>query len=282
MPNAPKFLKSLAIDHARDGEVMIAFGMNGEQLPLLNGFPLRLVVPGWCGVYWIKMLNDIEVLGISPTPITGRRPATVCPTRRTIRSSPARPEFKMVPVTRNAPRSFITNIRERRQRADGDAGASARGIAFGGDCGVARVDLSIDGGKSWQPTGSVTTKANTASGSGRRNFLYLPRANTLMVRCTNTRGEAQPDFPIWNPADTCSIPSKRAMWSRPEEDAECSVPSADVAISVLFSCRSRPSSIDQLEIAEAGASPPAIRCSAGPGSDAINGNCLACHRPTIC
>src|ERR1700680_2139073 len=39
---APKFLKSLTIDHARDGEVMIAFGMNGEQLPLLNGFPLKL------------------------------------------------------------------------------------------------------------------------------------------------------------------------------------------------------------------------------------------------
>src|SRR5258708_30374724 len=62
MPGAPKFLKSLTIDHARDGEVMIAFAMNGEQLPLLNGFPLRLVVPGWCGGYWVKMLNDIEVL----------------------------------------------------------------------------------------------------------------------------------------------------------------------------------------------------------------------------
>ena len=41
---------------------MIAFGMNGEQLQLLNGFPLKLIVPGWCAVYWIKMLNDIEVL----------------------------------------------------------------------------------------------------------------------------------------------------------------------------------------------------------------------------
>jgi len=57
-----EFLKSLDIDHARDGEVMIAFAMNGEQLPLLNGFPLKLVVPGWSAVYWVKMLNDIEVL----------------------------------------------------------------------------------------------------------------------------------------------------------------------------------------------------------------------------
>ena len=50
------------IDHARDGEVMLAFAMNGEQLPLLNGFPLRLVVPGWYSTYWIKALDRIEVL----------------------------------------------------------------------------------------------------------------------------------------------------------------------------------------------------------------------------
>jgi DMSO/TMAO reductase YedYZ molybdopterin-dependent catalytic subunit len=62
VPDGPDFMKSLDIDHARDGEVMIAYAMNGEQLPLLNGFPLRLVVPGWYATYWVKMLNDIEVL----------------------------------------------------------------------------------------------------------------------------------------------------------------------------------------------------------------------------
>ena len=62
VPDAPTFRKSLAIDHARDGEVMIAFAMNGEQLPLLNGFPLRLIVPGWYSTYWVKMLSEIEVL----------------------------------------------------------------------------------------------------------------------------------------------------------------------------------------------------------------------------
>ena len=59
VPDAPDFMKSLAIDHARDGEVMLAYGMNGAQLPLLNGFPLRLIVPGWYSTYWVKMLNDI-------------------------------------------------------------------------------------------------------------------------------------------------------------------------------------------------------------------------------
>src|SRR5438876_2754410 len=62
VPDAPDFRKSLDIDHARDGEVMIAFAMNGEQLPLLNGFPLRLILPGWYSTYWVKMLSDIEVL----------------------------------------------------------------------------------------------------------------------------------------------------------------------------------------------------------------------------
>ena len=62
VPDAPDFMKSLDLDHARDGEVMIAFAMNGQQLPLLNGFPLRLVVPGWYSTYWVKMLSDIEVL----------------------------------------------------------------------------------------------------------------------------------------------------------------------------------------------------------------------------
>src|SRR3981189_3024342 len=46
LPDAPKFMKSLAIDHARDGAVMLAYAMNGEQLPLLNGFPLPLIAPG--------------------------------------------------------------------------------------------------------------------------------------------------------------------------------------------------------------------------------------------
>ncbi|MHB9051058.1 MAG: molybdopterin-dependent oxidoreductase, partial [Thiomonas delicata] len=47
IPTAPNLKKSLSVDHARDGDVMIAWEMNGQTLPLLNGFPFRLVVPGW-------------------------------------------------------------------------------------------------------------------------------------------------------------------------------------------------------------------------------------------
>ena len=44
---------------------MLAYQMNGEQSPLLNGFTLRLVVPGWYSTYWVKMLNDVKVLNLS-------------------------------------------------------------------------------------------------------------------------------------------------------------------------------------------------------------------------
>ena len=45
-----------------DGEVMLAYAMNGEDLPWLNGYPVRLVVPGYYGTYWVKHLNEITVL----------------------------------------------------------------------------------------------------------------------------------------------------------------------------------------------------------------------------
>ncbi len=62
LPETPDFVKALEIDHARDGEVMIAYAMNGEDLPWLNGYHVRLVVPGYYGTYWVKHLNEITVI----------------------------------------------------------------------------------------------------------------------------------------------------------------------------------------------------------------------------
>jgi sulfite dehydrogenase len=58
---SPAIERSLTLDHARDGEVMVAYEMNGQPLPLLNGFPVRLIVPGWYATYWIKSLSHITV-----------------------------------------------------------------------------------------------------------------------------------------------------------------------------------------------------------------------------
>jgi DMSO/TMAO reductase YedYZ molybdopterin-dependent catalytic subunit len=81
---------SLDMDHAR-GEVMIAYTMNGEQLPLANGFPMRLVVPGWYATYWVKMLNDIEVLDQPDSNYWTKVAYTPFLTRHTPASSRAKP-----------------------------------------------------------------------------------------------------------------------------------------------------------------------------------------------
>jgi sulfite dehydrogenase (cytochrome) subunit A len=53
LASVPDFVKALDIDHALESEVTVAFSMNGEPLPVLNGFPARLVVPGWYATYWV-------------------------------------------------------------------------------------------------------------------------------------------------------------------------------------------------------------------------------------
>ena len=196
---APKFLKSLDIDHARDGEVMIAFAMNGEQLPLLNGFPLKLVVPGWSAVYWVKMLDDIEVLDQLDTNYWTSTAYRV-PDVPNVTITPGQMGVTMVPVTRMPPRSFFTNINSGDTLHVG-APTPARGIAFGGDCGVARVDLSIDGGKSWQPTQLGKDEGKYGFRRWQAQFTLSARGDHgLMVRCTNSNGVMQPSAPVWNPA----------------------------------------------------------------------------------
>jgi hypothetical protein len=134
---APDFLKSLDIDHARDGEVMLAYLMNGEALPVVNGFPLRLIVPGWYSTYWVKMLNDIEVLD-EPDKNFWMASAYLIPDTPFANVKPGETGFKTVPINRMLPRSFFTNVTNQATVKPG-AAISVRGIAFGGDCGVSQV-----------------------------------------------------------------------------------------------------------------------------------------------
>ena len=127
---APKFMKSLALDHARDGEVMIAYAMNGEQLPLLNGFPLRLIVPGWYSTYWVKMLDRIEVLD-TPDENFWTKNAYLIPDTPGANITPGQTGVKMVPINRMVPRSFVTNLKDGATLKAG-APTLVRGIAFGG------------------------------------------------------------------------------------------------------------------------------------------------------
>ena len=194
----PKFAKSLAVDHARDGEVMIAFAMNGAQLPQLNGFPLRLIVPGWYSTYWVKMLNTIEVLD-RPDDNFWMTKAYKIPDTPFANVSPTDTTFPAVPINRMVPRAWITNL------ADGAKAAfqpslPVGGVAMGGDAGVTKVELSADAGRSW-------TSASLGPDMGKYGFRRFDGAVrpsrrgplALMARCTNSSGVTQPMTPNWNP-----------------------------------------------------------------------------------
>ena len=191
-------MKSLTVDHARDGEVMVAYQMNHEQLPLINGFPIRLIVPGWFSTYWMKMLCDIEVLD-QPDTNFWTVTAYHIPDTPGGNVTPEQTGYKTVPITRMVPRSFVTNL-QTGDHVSAGAPVPVRGIAFGGDAGVARVDLSTDGGTTWR----ATMLGPDAGKYGFRRWQAQVTALAsgmlaLKIRCTNTKGETQRATPIWNP-----------------------------------------------------------------------------------
>jgi DMSO/TMAO reductase YedYZ molybdopterin-dependent catalytic subunit len=197
LPQTPDFMKSLDVDHAIDGEVMIAYAMNGKPLPLLNGYPLRLVVPGWYATYWVKMLNDIEVLD-KPDDNFWMTKAYLIPDTPLADIVPGQQGVKLVPISRMLPRSFITNVKDRANFKLGET-TTVRGIAFGGDTGLAKVLFSADAGSYWQ-------EARLGPDHGKYSFRQWsvdlrPSAmgpQTLMVKAFNTAGATQPDHANWN------------------------------------------------------------------------------------
>ena len=194
---APDFMKSLDIDHARDGEVMIAYQMNGTQLPLLNGFPIRLIVPGWYSTYWVKMLNDIEILD-APDDNYWMKTAYRIPDTPHASVKPGETGFKTVPINRMVPRSFFTNVTNA-TTVKPHAPIKLRGIAFGGDCGVAKVELSTDAGQNWREA-TLGRDEGTYSFRQWSTEITAPPSEsiTLLLRCTNTKAVAQPMEANWN------------------------------------------------------------------------------------
>ena len=198
VPTAPNLKKSLSVDHARDGEVMIAWQMNGESLPLLNGFPFRLVVPGWYATYWTKALQHSRVLDHEDTNFWMHPAYTIPDNWPQANMTPGEKGVKFVPINRMVPRSFFTNLASG-ATVSAVRGVELRGIAFGGDAGVRAVQVSSDSGHTWRA-------AQLGHDYGRYSFrqwkahVQLERGeHTLMVRCTNTDGLRQPMKPNWNP-----------------------------------------------------------------------------------
>lgn len=194
-PEGPRFLKSLSIDHAMAGEVMIAFRMNGATLPLLNGYPIRLVVPGWYSTYWVKALSSIELLS-APDENFWMATAYRIP-KGGGGVAPGTSQFESEPIGPMVPRSFATNLRDGAVVAPGRR--LVRGIAFGGAGAVRLVEISRDGGASWQPAALGPDEGAYGFRAWQIESDFTPGPATLAVRCTAADGRRQPMAPLWNP-----------------------------------------------------------------------------------
>lgn len=189
---APQFIKSISIDIARRDDTIIAFAMNGTALPLLNGFPLRIVVPGWYSTYWVKMLSDIEVLSEEDQNFwmakAYRMP--VAPVK------PGDTGFATKPISNMAPRAWITG-----QSEVAGAPKALRGIAMGGDAAVAKVE--IVGPDADLPALEAILGPDEGKYGFRRWSITLPDGFTgsrIGPRCTNANGVTQPLEQGWNPS----------------------------------------------------------------------------------
>jgi DMSO/TMAO reductase YedYZ molybdopterin-dependent catalytic subunit len=192
------FVKALDMNHALDGEVMLAYRMNGADIPLLNGYPVKLVVPGYYGTYWVKHLSEIQVIDHVYQGFW-MNPAYRIPDNPCACVEPGTAPAATVPIGRFNVRSFITSLADGAQVRAGQP-TSVRGIAFDGGQGIREVAYSVDGGQTWR-------EAMLGDDLGRYSFReftfgFTPEKGKydLRVRAWNRSGQSQPLEALWQPA----------------------------------------------------------------------------------
>jgi DMSO/TMAO reductase YedYZ molybdopterin-dependent catalytic subunit len=193
----PDFIRSLPMRKAIDPATLLALNMNGEPLPALHGFPLRLIVPGWDGTSWVKWVNSLTVAN-EPDHGFFMNPAYRYPKHPGPPGTPIDPAdlevIEGMPV-----KSYITGP------ADGDkiplAIAALRGMAWAGEERVSRVEVSTDGGSTWR---DAQLSSQSLPFTWRLwTFEWRPPKPgyyTVLSRATDSAGRVQPFVAAWNPS----------------------------------------------------------------------------------
>ena len=206
------FLKSLDLKDSVLDDSIVAYAMNDEPLPMLNGFPVRLIVPGYFATYWVKSLSWIRALDKPDENFwmkTGYRvPDT--PRGNTTPEDVKAGKVKTVPISRMPVRSFIVTPQGESKLVT-QLPVTIRGIAFSGYGSVNKLEVSVDDGKSW-------TSAELGEEHGPYSFRTWSYAWTplnpgryvLAARATDGKRNVQPDESVWNPGGY--------LWNRIERE----------------------------------------------------------------
>jgi DMSO/TMAO reductase YedYZ molybdopterin-dependent catalytic subunit len=206
-----RFMKSLDLTNPVLDECIVAYSMNGEPLPMLNGFPVRLVVPGYFATYWMKCLSWIRVLEATDENFW-MKPAYRIPD--TARGNTTPDEVKagkvnMVPIAKMPVRAFFITP-DGSSKIPAGMAVTLRGIAFSGYGRVTRVEISDDSGRDWSAAklgedhGAYSFRTWEAAWTPKNAGKYA-----IAVRATDEKGNTQPDEPVWNPGGY--------LWNRIEQ-----------------------------------------------------------------
>lgn len=201
LPSVPDFIKSLPVEKALDPDMLIAYEMNGRPLTMLNGFPARLVVPGWYATYWVKSLSDIAVLPAKFEEFW-MKPAYRIPDNPCACVAPGGKPDKTIPIHRMNTLSLIVEPNDG-AKLKMNKPVEITGIAFSGGYNIREVIVSVDGGKNW-------AQAKLGKNLGKYSWIQwsyswkpVKRGSyTLMAKATNEIGESQPSpqDKLWNPS----------------------------------------------------------------------------------
>ena len=185
------YQRGLPLDEALCDDVLLAYACNGVPLPPQHGFPLRLLVPGWYGMASVKWLRSVEIVD---APFEGYQ-------QNAYRLRQERDELG-VAVTRIEPRALVVppgspDFLSRRRFLPTGAHL-LEGRAWSGWGEVTRVEVTSDGGTTWQV-------AELGAAAGRfawRRWTFLwtaePGLHVISARATDATGRTQPSEPPWN------------------------------------------------------------------------------------
>jgi sulfane dehydrogenase subunit SoxC len=175
--------RTVPMELVERGEVIVAYGQNGEMLRPENGYPLRLVVPGVQGVSWVKYLRRIEV-GDQPY---GAKDETLhyvdlMPDGRH-RQYTSLQECKSVVTTPSGGQVLL------------DRGYYAiSGLAWSGRGRIRKVDVSVDGGRSWRPARLETPVLSKCLTRFNLDWTWDGKPALVLSRATDETGYVQPTY----------------------------------------------------------------------------------------
>ncbi len=195
----PDFIKSLPLWKALDELTLVAYEMNGEPLPHFNGYPARLIVPGWTGTYWMKHLVSINAL-TKPQGGFWMNPAYRIPVGEfpIVARFISQESGTTTPITEVVVNSLITSHVDGAPVKVGKIAVG--GLAWDGGYGIRAVEASTDGGQTW----AAATLGDDLGRYAFRPWSFVltakPGKNTVMVSATNKIGQTQTAALLFNPA----------------------------------------------------------------------------------